>query len=468
VILLIPSYWGVNAAVIFLIFTSMAWNMAFGVYEAIKTMPAAFNELSRLYNLTMFQRLTKIYIPASLPRLIEQSVLSWSIGLFYLVTSEIFSTGNANYSVKYGIGIALTNLALSTAPGHLLYYVSGILVFIAFVVATRFLFFMPLERYATRYMRQASATPQKSNFKGLTGRITRPMQGIRVFRRISALRKEMAVSIRRTVHPEAAAIRHGTQTVGKQGRVYPGRLKYLYTAVAVAVVLALLYMAHVITPAIVSAEYQTLVAMFATFARVWLTFLLILAVSVPVCVYLVFIARNSNKYRLLFQVLASIPATILLPLIVSWTAGFPARGEIVAFIVFFLSGLWYIIFSVMASTRTLPSSILEVKRIFNVNGKKAWKYIYLQAILPGLITGSVTAIAAEWNASIVAEYFTASSGAVLTQVGTGLGKFLDLALSSGNLTIMAVGLINFVAIILIINTFVWKRLYGRISKIYGE
>src|ERR1700733_3516839 len=36
VVATLPGYIGINAAVIFLIVTSMIWNIAFGVYEAIK------------------------------------------------------------------------------------------------------------------------------------------------------------------------------------------------------------------------------------------------------------------------------------------------------------------------------------------------------------------------------------------------------------------------------------------------
>ena len=48
--------------------------------------------------------------------------------------------------------------------------------------------------------------------------------------------------------------------------------------------------------------------------------------------------------------------------------------------------------------------------------------MYLKAILPGLITGGITAIAAEWNASIVAEYFTATG---IADYGTGRRWGLD-------------------------------------------
>jgi len=100
---------------------------------------------------------------------------------------------------------------------------------------------------------------------------------------------------------------------------------------------------------------------------------------------------------------------------------------------------------------------------------QAWKKIYIYAILPGLITGAVTGIAAEWNASIVAEYFTSTgigNGAVLTSVSIGIGKLLDLSLDNGNMVLMLLALLNFTIMIVIINRLVWKRLFNRIEDIY--
>ena len=91
------------------------------------------------------------------------------------------------------------------------------------------------------------------------------------------------------------------------------------------------------------------------------------------------------------------------------------------------------------------------------------------ALLPGLITGSITAIAAEWNASIVAEYFTTtgiSGSSVVSSVGLGIGKLLDISLGSGNLVLMLVALFNLTVMIILINTFVWKRLYRKVSSVY--
>ena len=451
-VFLLPGYIGINAAVIFLIITSMIWNIIFGVYESIKTLPTEFTELSSLYGLGFVDRLKKIFIPAAMPRVVSQSVLSWSIGLFYLVTSEIFSIGNSNYTVKYGIGVALSKLAFS---GNYTGYLIGLTVFIIFVVATRFLFFRPLEKHFTRYSK--SSEPN-----GRSGAL-------------SILRYEMA----RVLHyvPHISHAKFGAAVHAKPRRVVAestprlrsravGRWIAMVLIVAVALLLSYVVFKY---PVLLSYEYSAVTALVASFLRVWITFLLILVVAFPICVYLVFISKHRESYLTLFQIIASIPATILLPIIVLALSRYPYHGELVAFSIFFLSGIWYIIFGVIAGSSNIPNEVEEVKRLWKVKGIKAWKSIYVGALLPGLITGSITAIAAEWNASIVAEYFTTtgiSGSSVVSSVGLGIGKLLDISLGSGNLVLMLVALFNLTVMIILINTFVWKRLYRKVSSVY--
>lgn len=131
------------------------------------------------------------------------------------------------------------------------------------------------------------------------------------------------------------------------------------------------------------------------------------------------------------------------------------------------------IFSVLASSKTFNKEISEVQSVFGIKGFNAFKKIYIKAIMPGIITGAVTGIAAEWNASIVAEYFTKSGingTQVVTQVNMGIGKLLDTALSSGphgNMLLMSIALINLTVMIILINTFLWKKLYKKVADIYS-
>lgn len=144
----LPGSIGINAAVIFLIITSMLWNLIFGVYQAVISLPSEYGELSRIAGLNLYQRLKKIFVPAALPRLSEQMSLSWAIGLFYLVTSEIFSTGTKNYAVVHGIGVEFVRAA---ATGNFYLYVYSIIVFVMFVIATRLLLFEGFDRFANRF-----------------------------------------------------------------------------------------------------------------------------------------------------------------------------------------------------------------------------------------------------------------------------------------------------------------------------
>ena len=462
VIVFLPPYFGINAAVVFLIITSMIWNMIFGVYEAIKTLPNEFSDVSKLYKMNLRQRLGKIFIPAAMPRLVEQSVLSWSIGLFYLVTSEIFSTGNASYSVSHGIGVALTQYALS---GNFTAYAIGLVIFILFVIATRFLFFRPLEKYFTKQDRFVSTKIQPHKFHNTA------MHRIRLFGELERLyRKDISEKLSRRMRKSAGqkAVPQPTQEMIEMHATMALRAKF-YAFAAVVAVIILLAVVGIIAPTTATYELESLAALAASFIRVWLTFVIILIVAVPVCVYLIFISKRSEQYLTLFQILASIPATIILPIIAVALAGYPNHGELVAFAVFFLSGIWYIIFSAVADAKTLQKEIFEIKKLFNVRGWNAWKNIYIKAIAPGLITGAVTAIAAEWNASIVAEYFTSTgvgAGTVLSSVNLGIGKLLDIALANNNLTLMLIALINLTIMIILINTFVWKKLYKRVSDVY--
>lgn len=452
----LPAIIGVNAAVIFLIITSMLWNIIFGVYEAIKTMPKEFVELANLYGLGSWQKLRSIYIPASMPRVVEQSMLSWSIGLFYLVTSEIFSAGNTAYHVKNGIGVELTGLALS---GNTFGYLLGIAVFILFVVLTRLLFFKPLEDYVVRYTKQTASKAKTRMVRRLYGHVAQ-------FRLLKYLQTNRAV-ISAYLAERGALKRTRKQHVAARHDEGGGH-NPLYYVLAAAVAAALLY--YIFTTNLAAGEYVVLMALLYSFGRVWLAFLVSLAIAIPTCVYILFITKKGSVYLLLFQIIASIPATILLPEIAVLMKGYTYGGELLAFIVFVLSGVWYLIFSTMNVAKSLPNSVIEVKDAFGIRGATAWRKIYLMAIIPGLITGSITAIGAEWNSSIIAENFQN------VHVGTGIGLFLDktianpnfsMSLSNHYLLLLLLALLNIIIMILLINTFVWKRLYRMASKIYG-
>ena len=54
---------GVECAAIFAIFTSQAWNMAFSLYQSMRTVPPELNEASRVFRLSGWQRFWRLDVP---------------------------------------------------------------------------------------------------------------------------------------------------------------------------------------------------------------------------------------------------------------------------------------------------------------------------------------------------------------------------------------------------------------------
>ena len=86
----IPGELGIDLAVISLIFTSMSWNIAFGVYEAVKSIPQDYIDLSDISQSSTWNRITTLYIPASLSRIAYNTQTSWAVGFSIWSPAKFF------------------------------------------------------------------------------------------------------------------------------------------------------------------------------------------------------------------------------------------------------------------------------------------------------------------------------------------------------------------------------------------
>lgn len=157
VVFLVPNYIGINIAIVFLIITSMVWNITLGVYEAVKSIPQSIDEVAAISRLSYWQRVRNVYLPASMPRVAYQSLISWSVGLFYLVASEIFSTGSKSFAAQYGIGVEIAKLAVS---GSGFQYLIALAFLIVAILLTRYVLLSPLSVYSEKF---SFAEEQRSN-----------------------------------------------------------------------------------------------------------------------------------------------------------------------------------------------------------------------------------------------------------------------------------------------------------------
>jgi NitT/TauT family transport system permease protein len=71
---------GAEAAAIFAIFTSQAWNMTFSFYQSLRTAPRDLDEATRSFRFSAWQRFWRLEVPFAMPGLIWNMMMSMSGG----------------------------------------------------------------------------------------------------------------------------------------------------------------------------------------------------------------------------------------------------------------------------------------------------------------------------------------------------------------------------------------------------
>src|SRR5882762_2214819 len=90
---------GLEAASVFAIFTSQAWNMTFSYYQSLTTLPRELDEAARLYRLPSWQRFIRLEVPASMIGLTWNGMMSFGGGWFFVAASEAISVLNKSYTL---------------------------------------------------------------------------------------------------------------------------------------------------------------------------------------------------------------------------------------------------------------------------------------------------------------------------------------------------------------------------------
>jgi NitT/TauT family transport system permease protein len=93
------SLLGLEAASIFAIFTSQVWNMTFAFYQSLRTVPKELSEAASLYQLSRWQRFSRLELPSAAIPLLWNAMMSFGGGWFFLAASESISVLNTTYTL---------------------------------------------------------------------------------------------------------------------------------------------------------------------------------------------------------------------------------------------------------------------------------------------------------------------------------------------------------------------------------
>jgi NitT/TauT family transport system permease protein len=203
----------------------------------------------------------------------------------------------------------------------------------------------------------------------------------------------------------------------------------------------------------------------ASLLRLLAAYLIALAWTLPVAIWASERERVARVVIPLAEIAASVPATALFPLIVVLVVRYVGDMN-AASILLLLTGMqWYLLFNLVAGAKNLPGDLKEAGAALRLPRLLYWRAVVIPAMMPSLITGSLTAWGGGWNALIVSEYFIYHGETYAVQ---GIGATLNIAIyQTGNGPMIVYSLAAMTGVIVLFTQLVWRRAYRHAATRYS-
>jgi NitT/TauT family transport system permease protein len=443
----LPEGVAVELAAIVLIFTSQAWNMTYSFYQSMKTIPVELREAGAIFRLDPWLRFKTLELPFAAIGLIWNSMMSWAGGWFFLMAAEIFAVGNRDFRLP-GLGSYLQTAANA---GNVPAVLAGLATLVLVILLLDQLIWRPVLAWADRFKLDtvSGEQPPESWFKDV---LTRSWLLEQVGQRFWApLTERVDGSLRLRSHDRVTP----TEVVPT-----PLRLTPITAVLGVLVVAVALYggaQIFLLLRSVTGPEWgQIGLGVLATFARVVISLLIALLWTIPVGVAIGTNRRLAAVLQPVVQVVASIPATALFPVILLLLLPLPAGLNIAAVVLMLMGTQWYVLFNVIAGTSAIPQDLRYTTDLLRLSRWERWRTLTLPALFPYLVTGGITASGGAWNASIVAEYVQFAGQAHAT---VGIGAVIAQATGAGNYDQLLAGTLALIVTVVLINRTFWRWLY---------
>jgi NitT/TauT family transport system permease protein len=435
---------GLEAAAVFAVFTSQAWNITFSFYHSLSSESAEFNEASKLMGLSRWKRFWVIDVPGGAIGLVWNGMMSFGGSWFFLTASELISIRGRTYALP-GVG---SYVGVAEARGQLGHVVLGIVTMIIMILAVNFFFWRPLVAGVERFRVELSESGAKPRSLVLTAlrRSSWPAA-------LGRGRRVVAEPVNRALGAVTGIDDQSLETHAARRRA--GDLAFT------AVVAALLVYGLVSMLLFIGRGQQGIGVLghalglgFLTFGRVVVVVTVSSAIWVPVGVWIGFSPRVAQFLQPVVQVLASFPANFIFPFAIVVFLDLGISLNFGAILLMALGTQWYILFNVIAGASAVPSDLREAMADLSVRGRERWRRLILPGIFPAYVTGAITAAGGAWNASIVAE-IVRYNGQTLS--ASGLGSFI--AQNTADLPALLAGLLVMALYVTGLNALLWRRLY---------
>lgn len=439
------SLLGPECASIFAIFSAQVWNMTFGFYQSLKTLPHDLIEVSSMFRLSSWQRFWKVEVPFSMSSLLWNMMISMSASWFFVVLSEAISVAHQSIRLP-GIGSYIA-LAIAEKDLHAVGYAIITMMIVIFLYDQ--ILFRPLISWSEKF--KVEQSPDESEYQSWLVDLIR---GSRLMKRVTRgidMLVDGFVNIRWLRISEPRAIKETNFKLQKlQDRIWG-------TIVLILILCGSWFLLKFILAELkVSDITHVFLLGAATGTRVIFLILLSSMLWIPVGVWIGLRPRIAQKIQPIIQFVAAFPANLFYPLFVIAIVEFHLNVEIWVTPLMILGTQWYILFNVIAGASSIPRDLYLAADNLGLKGWVWWKRLALPGVFPFYITGAITAAGGAWNASIVAEWVSWGS---TTLKATGLGEYIHASTTDGDFPKIALGTAMMCIYVLAFNHLIWRPLY---------
>jgi NitT/TauT family transport system permease protein len=441
---------GLELAAIVMIFTAMAWNMAFAVYQSLRSIPKDLVYVSNLYQFSPARRFLWLEMPYSSISLIWNSMMSFAGGWFFLSVNEAFVLGNRAFRLQ-GIG---AYMSVAQEHGNTMAMVYSIIAMGTIIILVDKLLWKPLIVWSDKFKIEDTGNEQAAKSFILN-----------YLKRLMFIKKIDQIVVHYSKRPKVLFPgKHVNQKIKHALSFVLKPMLLMLLGIFIVLILFGVYRAGGILSGLTSHELiYILTSVSLTFVRVMATLLIGVAWAVPAGVYIGLRKELAAKLQPVVQFFASYPAPMLYPVVLLLLQRMHVGLGMGSVVLMLLGAQWYILYNTISGAMSLSDDLLGVKRLFNIKGLILWKQIILPAIAPQLITGIITAAGGAWNASIVAEYVLYKDKIIYTR---GVGTLINLAIEHNNFHLLLGGTLAMIAVVVVINITVWKRLYKSVNQLH--
>jgi NitT/TauT family transport system permease protein len=186
--------------------------------------------------------------------------------------------------------------------------------------------------------------------------------------------------------------------------------------------------------------------------------------------YIAASSPRSERFMIpLLDVLQSIPVLSFLPPVMLAMVGlFPGRQlgvEAGAILLIFTGQVWNMAFSFYASLRSIPNEMREAARIYRFNWWQRFTQMELPFAAIGLVWNSMMSVAGGWFFLMACEMFVLGKRDFRLP---GLGSYLQTAASEGDTRSILWGVGTMIAVIVLLDQFVWRPVIAWAEKFKVE